>query len=151
MIKKDFKNILSGLKELIKFIIIIIAVIHIALFIFDSILIYNRTRNYFPDSDEYKWVCEEIDVYVIFHESKFNEVHITLYGKEWVIAADEFMDEISFEIDKIEGVKSTEHLLLYAKKIRKDKIIFRVITDDLNLAPENGILTFVRVPIDAEE
>ena len=63
MIKKDFKNILSGLKELIKFIIIIIAVIHIALFIFDSILIYNRTRNYFPDSDEYKWVCEEIDMF----------------------------------------------------------------------------------------
>ena len=151
MIKKDFKNILSGLKELIKFIIIIIAVIHIALFIFDSILIYNRTRNYFPDSDEYKWVCEEIDMYIIFNESCHDEVHITLYGKEWVIVATESFAKIDFEIDKIEGVRSTDNFILDAKKIRKDKIIFRVITDDLNLAPENGILTFVRVPIDAEE
>ena len=151
MIKKDFKNILSGLKELIKFIIIIIAVIHIALFIFDSILIYNRTRNYFPDSDEYKWVCEEIDMYIIFNESRRDEVHITLYGKEWVIVATESFDEIDFEIDKIEGVRSTDNFILDAKKIRKDKIVFQVLTDDLNLAPENGILTFVRVPIDAEE
>lgn len=151
MVKKEFKNILFGLKELIKFIIIIVAIYNILMLMVGSIITYNKNRDYFPDSDEYKWVCEEIDVYVIFHESKFNEVHITLYGKEWVIAADEFMDEISFEIDKIEGVRKYDHLILDAKKIRKDKIIFQVLTDDLNLAPENGILTFVRVPIDAEE
>ena len=36
-------------------------------------------------------------------------------------------------------------------RFNRGKIIFEIQTDNFNLAPENGILTFVKVPIDSEK
>ena len=134
----------------------------VALLIFAMCMILglNRVRDkllFFPVSDGYRWECKEINM--IFDcqklESGIKAVYgeVVIEGESYNIVAN-FLN-CSFGKGTIHwGIccgNITKNLMKVKYRFNRGKIIFEIQTDNFNLAPENGILTFVKVPIDSEK
>lgn len=134
----------------------------VALLIFAMCMILglNRVRDkllFFPVSDGYRWECKEINM--IFDcqklESGIKVVYgeVVIDGESYKIVAN-FLN-CSFGKGTIHwGIccgNITKNLMKVKYRFNRGKIIFEIQTDNFNLAPENGILTFVKVPIDSEK
>lgn len=102
----------------------------------------------FTPSEEYRWECQEIDMFVIYHENAYYEAGIKLGETSYSLNVGTRGHRIEFELLSGTGTnRKSLYLILNAEKTEDNKITFKVLSDDFNLAPENGILTFVKVPI----
>ncbi len=135
-------------------------IVALLIFAICMILGLNRVRDkllFFPVSDGYRWECKEINM--IFDcqklESGIKAVYgeVVIDGESYKIVAN-FLN-CSFGKGTIHwGIccgNITKNLMKVKYRFNRGKIIFEIQTDNFNLAPENGILTFVKVPIDSEK
>ena len=134
----------------------------VALLIFAMCMILglNRVRDkllFFPVSDGYRWECKEINM--IFDCQKLESGIKAVYGE---VVIDGESHKIVANFLNCSFGKGTIHwgiccgnimknLMKVKYRFNRGKIIFEIQTDNFNLAPENGILTFVKVPIDSEK
>ena len=135
----------------------------VALLIFAMCMILGLSRVkrkiiFFPVSDGYRWECQEFDMNF---ECKKLDSGTKIFRGEAVI------NGTSYEVgdDKVHTFTMTNGVmefsvaysgvahgfLKFKYKIKGDKMICKVQTDEYGVAPENGILTFVKVPINPEK
>lgn len=131
----------------------------IALLIFAMCMILGLSRVkrkiiFFPVSDGYRWECQEFDMNF---ECKKLDSGTKIFRGEAVI------NGTSYEVgdDKVHTFTMTNGVmefsivysgvahgfLKFKYQIKGDKMICKVQTDEYGVAPENGILTFIKVPI----
>lgn len=133
----------------------------VALLIFAMCMILglNRVKRkiiFFPVSDGYRWECQEFDMNF---ECKKLDSKTKIFRGEAVIngipceVGDDRVHTFTMTNGTMEfsvvysGV--AHGFLKFKYKIKGDKMICKVQTDEYGVAPENGILTFVKVPIDS--
>ena len=135
----------------------------IALLIFAMCMILGLSRVkrkiiFFPVSDGYRWECQEFDM---------NFECKKLDSKTKIFRGEAVINGTSYEIgdDKVHTFTMTNGVmefsvvysgvahgfLKFKYKIKGDKMICKVQADEYGVAPENGILTFVKVPINPEK
>lgn len=133
----------------------------VALLIFAMCMILGLSRVkrkiiFFPVSDGYRWECQEFDM---------NFECKKLDSKTKIFRGEAVINGISYEIgdDRVHTFTMTNGtmelsvvysgvahgFLKFKYKIKGDKMICKVQADEYGVAPENGILTFVKVPIDS--
>ena len=135
----------------------------IALLIFAMCMILGLSRVkrkiiFFPVSDGYRWECQEFDM---------NFECKKLDSKTKIFRGEAVINGTSYEIgdDKVHTFTMTNGVmefsvvysgvahgfLKFKYKIKGDKMICKVQADEYGVAPESGILTFVKVPINPEK
>ena len=133
----------------------------VALLIFAMCMILGLSRVkrkiiFFPVSDGYRWECQEFDM---------NFECKKLDSKTKIFRGEAVINGTSYEVgdDKVHTFTMTNGVmefsvvysgvahgfLKFKYKIKGDKMICKVQADEYGVAPENGILTFVKVPIDS--
>ena len=133
----------------------------VALLIFAMCMILGLSRVkrkiiFFPVSDGYRWECQEFDM---------NFECKKLDSKTKIFRGEAVINGTSYEVgdDKVHTFTMTNgvmefyvaysgvanEFLIFKYKIKGDKMICKVQADEYGVAPENGILTFVKVPIDS--
>ncbi len=116
----------------------------------------KRKIIFFPVSDGYRWECQEFDM---------NFECKKLDSKTKIFRGEAVINGTSYEVgdDKVHTFTMTNgvmefyvaysgvanEFLIFKYKIKGDKMICKVQADEYGVAPENGILTFVKVPIDS--
>ena len=133
----------------------------VALLIFAMCMILGLSRVkrkiiFFPVSDGYRWECQEFDMNF---ECKMMDSGIKIFRGEAVINGTlyEVADARVHTCTKTKGRMEfyvaysgfANEFLIFKYKIKGDKMICKVQADEYGVAPENGILTFVKVPIDS--
>ena len=135
----------------------------VALLIFAMCMILGLSRVkrkiiFFPVSDGYRWECQEFDM---------NFECKKLDSKTKIFRGEAVINGTSYEVgdDKVHTFTMTNGVmefsvvysgvahgfLKFKYKIKGDKMICKVQADEYGVAPENGILTFVKVQIDSEK
>ena len=135
----------------------------VALLVFAMCMILglNRVKRkiiFFPVSDGYRWECQEFDMNF---ECKKLDSRTKIFCGEAVINGTlyEIGDDRVHTCTKTKGRMElsvvysgvAHEFLRFKYKIKGDKMICEVQTDEYGIAPENGILTFVKVPINSGE
>ena len=149
----------SDTKKFLKTALIVLLVIAVIAFLIFAVLSFSldRVRNKsskFPVSDGYRWECQEFDM---------NFECKKLDSKTKIFRGEAVINGTSYEVgdDKIHTFTMTNGVmefsvvysgvahgfLKFKYKIKGDKMICKVQADEYGVAPENGILTFVKVPI----
>ena len=135
----------------------------VALLIFAMCMILGLSRVkrkiiFFPVSDGYRWECQEFDM---------NFECKKLDSKTKIFRGEAVINGTSYEVgdDKVHTFTMTNGVmefsvvysgaahgfLKFKYKIKGDKMICKVQADEYGVAPESGILTFVKVPINPEK
>ena len=153
----------SDTKKFLKTVLIVLLVIAVIAFLIFAVLSFSldRVRNKsskFPVSDGYRWECQEFDMNF---ECKMMDSGIKIFRGEAVINGTlyEVADARVHTCTKTKGRMEfyvaysgfAKEFLRFKYKIKGDKMICKVQADEYGVAPESGILTFVKVPINPEK
>lgn len=153
----------SDTKKFLKTALIVLLVIAVIAFLIFAVLSFSldRVRNKlskFPVSDGYRWECQEFDMNF---ECKKLDSKTKIFRGEAVIngTSYEVADARVHTCTKTNGSMEfyvaysgfANEFLIFKYKIKGDKMICKVQTDEYGVAPESGILTFVKVPINPEK